>query len=141
MSAVVVDASVALAWAFDDETTAYTENVMDAARTMELVAPAIWPFEVANVLAIAEKRGRITRDGAADHVAMLMRLPVRVSPLDVSGVLERVREIAVDHGLSVYDAAYLDLARSLGAPLASLDARLLRATVAAGATPWEPEGP
>jgi hypothetical protein len=57
----VVDASMTLAWCFSDESTAFTESVLDLlANGAEAIAPAIWPFEVANALLMGERRKRVT---------------------------------------------------------------------------------
>ncbi len=58
---IVLDASVAVTWCFEDENTHFTEGVLDLLSTgTEVVTPAIWPFEVANALLMAERRKRIT---------------------------------------------------------------------------------
>ena len=64
----VVDASITLGWCFADEATPYTRGVLAALKTTYAVVPALWPFEVANTLALAERRKRITQEGIAAFV-------------------------------------------------------------------------
>lgn len=127
---VVVDASVTMAWCFEDEATQETDDVLDQLRGDEAVVPALWQLEVANVLLIAERRGRITEAQAARFLDLLMHLPIRVdrSPADIMAIVAAGRR----HDLTAYDAAYLVLAERLAAPLATLDDKLSAAGRAAG---------
>ncbi|MGI8720872.1 MAG: type II toxin-antitoxin system VapC family toxin [Geodermatophilaceae bacterium] len=127
---IVVDASVTMAWCFDDEATDQTDGVLDRLRQEEAVVPGIWKLEVANVLLVAERRRRITEAQAARFLDLLSRLPIRVdaSPTDSVAVLAAGRR----HDLSAYDATYLVLAGRLAAPLATLDDRLKSGCRAAG---------
>jgi predicted nucleic acid-binding protein len=63
----VVDASVALAWCFDDQASGTADEVLGRLEHEEAIAPAIWPLEVANGLRTAERRGRLDR-GAGDGI-------------------------------------------------------------------------
>ncbi len=126
----VVDASVTMAWCFDDEATTATEAVLDRLRQEEATAPVLWSHEVANVLLVAERRKRITEAQSARFLELLTRLPIRVAdsrvePAALVGIGRR-------HQLSAYDAAYLLLAEQLGAPMATLDDQLTAACDAAG---------
>jgi len=126
---IVVDASVTMAWCFDDEATDQTDGVLDRLQQEEAVVPGIWQLEVANVLLVAERRRRITEAQAARFLDLLSRLPIRVaSPTDSVAVLAAGR----GHDLSAYDATYLVLAERLDAPLATLDDKLRSGCRAAG---------
>ena len=74
----VVDASITLSWCFADETSPYSRSVLAALETTHAVVPALWPFEVANGLARAERRKRITQEGIAAFLEALRRLPIQV---------------------------------------------------------------
>ena len=129
---LVLDASVALAWCFDDESSDVADRVLDTVMTAGGVVPASWPLEIANALRTAERRGRLT---VADHARLrelLVALPISVEPVDLVGALGDVSEIARTADLSVYDAAYLALAARRELPLATTDARLVRACAAIG---------
>jgi len=130
----VVDNSVVMAWCFEDEVNAYTEAVLDRLRETEAVVPAIWPLEVANVLLLAERHRRLTEAQTTHFVELLKGLPIRVEESDITGALSSILSVGRSHGLSAYDAAYLELAARQGLPLASQDARLRTAAGRAGVT-------
>jgi len=126
----VIDTSVAMAWCFQDEATQATEAVLDLLREDQVVVPAIWPLEVANVLLVAERRGRLSEAQASRFLELLAQLPINVdtSPTDMAGIVATGRR----HTLSSYDAAYLLLAERLGTTLATLDKPLAKAARKAG---------
>ncbi|HEY5456219.1 MAG TPA: type II toxin-antitoxin system VapC family toxin [Acidothermaceae bacterium] len=126
----VIDTSVAMAWCFQDEATQATEAVLDLLREDQVVVPAIWPLEVANVLLVAERRGRLSEAQASRFLELLAQLPINVdtSPTDLAGIVATGRR----HTLSSYDAAYLLLAERLGTTLATLDKPLAKAARKAG---------
>ncbi|MGQ0624696.1 MAG: type II toxin-antitoxin system VapC family toxin [Sporichthyaceae bacterium] len=126
----VIDASVTMAWCFEDESTPPTEAVLDQLATDEAIVPTLWRLEVANVLLVAQRRGRVSEAQATRFVAALEQLPIRIDPAapELAAVLATGRA----HQLSAYDATYLLLAARLGVPLATTDAALTRAAGAAG---------
>jgi predicted nucleic acid-binding protein len=126
----VLDASVTLAWCFEDEATAQTDAVLEQLAGDSAVAPPLWELEVINVLLLAERRGRITESQAARFVALLAQLPILIDPagVDMASILAAGRH----HRLTAYDAAYLVLAEREGIPLATTDAELRAAAEAAG---------
>jgi predicted nucleic acid-binding protein len=129
---LVLDASVALAWCFEDASSAVADRALEQLIAEGAVVPAIWPLEMANALRSAERRGRLT---VADHARLrdlLVALPVTVEAIDLAGALGEVSEIARAAGLSAYDAAYLALAARRELPLATTDARLASACTAVG---------
>jgi predicted nucleic acid-binding protein len=126
----VIDASVILAWSLEDESSEPAEAAVERLLAEGGLAPAHWPLEVANGLRSAERRGRIDEPSIRRLVAKLAGLPVDIAPVELStalGVIESARR----HDLSVYDAAYLDLADVRGLPIATVDDRLARACRAA----------
>jgi predicted nucleic acid-binding protein len=127
---IVIDASVTMAWCFDDESTEATDAVLDRLRQDQALVPSLWQLDVTNVLLVAERRSRIAESQVARFLDLLSQLPIRVdeSRHDVNAVLAAGRR----HGLSAYDAAYFVLAERLGAPLATLDDRLATAARTAG---------
>lgn len=120
----VLDASVTASWCFPDETEATAEAAFDRLAVEEAVVPALWWFEIRNILVVNERRGRIDAAGTAEVLADLDRLPIRVDRTpDGSTVIALARK----HRLTAYDAAYLELARRRGEPLATLDQALAAA--------------
>jgi predicted nucleic acid-binding protein len=126
----VIDTSLAMAWCFEDEATEATDAVLDRLRSDEAAVPAIWPLEVANVLLVAERRGRLSEAQASRFLELLTQLPIDVD--DVPGELAGIVAAGRHHELSSYDASYLILAERLGATLATLDRRLAKAAERAG---------
>jgi predicted nucleic acid-binding protein len=123
----VLDASVALSWAFADERTDSSMEVLGHLRESEAVTSAIWPLEVTNALLVAERRGRIEPAPSTRFCALLLELPIVVEPLERSRVFGDTRRLARIHGISSYDASYLAIAVRLGIPLATGDEALARA--------------
>ena len=124
MTDFVLDASVALAWCFEDENTPSARQIL--ARLIAEIAsvPATWPIEVANVLALAERRRRITPADSAEFIAKLEDVAILVDGETSSRAFGKVLDLAREEHLTAYDAAYLELAMRLGVPLASKDADL-----------------
>jgi predicted nucleic acid-binding protein len=121
----VVDASVAIAWLFEDEVTPETEAVLDRLSDQEAHAPGLWELEIANVVLSAERRGRISEIASAQIMERLRDLPIRINPDNPR--LHHLLEVARRYGLTSYDAAYLTLALQLNLPLATLDRDLAAA--------------
>ncbi|ANS79682.1 Death on curing protein, Doc toxin [Serinicoccus hydrothermalis] len=129
---VVLDASAALSWCFEDEWTPSSDVVLEVVRADGAVVPPLWDLEIANVLAGAERRGRISAAHARHLMALLGQLPIEVSEHD-HGMSELLAQ-ARTSGLSAYDACYLLTAMTSGLPLATLEIKLREAARAQGVT-------
>lgn len=128
----VLDCSVTMAWVFADEATPLTDDLRDSLIDDIAVVPQLGPVEVANVLLVATRAGRIqARDWSRIH-ACLLALPIQVDPATHERALQSALPLAHRQKLSVYDAVYLELARRLELPLATLDKKLRSACRAAG---------
>lgn len=136
MADLVIDASLSAAWCFEDETTDYTEGVLTAvSETADAIAPRLWAYELRNSILMGVRRKCIERADAQAFLASLPALRFRlIDPLSYDDVFD----LAERHGLTVYDASYLDLALREGLPLASLDRELCKAAVKAGITLFKP---
>lgn len=128
----VLDSSVALSWCFQDEVSAATLQIRERLSAERAVVPPLWLLEVANVLALGIRRGRLTAETAAEFADLLVGLPIDVA--DPERRLTDLMGLANEHGLTAYDAAYLQVAVARGLPLATLDATLAEAARAAGVT-------
>jgi len=128
----VLDASVALAWSFRDEQNAYAHRMLRRLEDDPAVVPVVWLLEVANGLLVAERRGRFTAADVAQVYGTLADLPIEWSDLTLDQALGPVLDLARAHGLSAYDAAYLELAMREGLPLATQDDALRVAAERAG---------
>lgn len=129
---LVLDASMAMAWLFADETTEATEAIFDEVAANGAIVPAIWSLEVANGLQKAMRRGRITSAERQLALGQLRHLPIEVDPQTHLHAWNATLELADSHGLTPYDASYLELARRKTKPLATLDGNLARAARAEG---------
>lgn len=121
--AFVLDASVAASWAFPDENQPHAALALSRIQAETAEAPALWWYELRNILVVGERRGRISEPQTRAFLDKLSRLPIL---LDRSPSETQVLNSARKHGLSVYDAAYLELALRKGLDLATLDARLVQ---------------
>ena len=128
----VLDASVALAWCFEDEATPFTDAVLDRLQEDTALVPAIWPLEVGNVLWGAERRGRLTVAESTQYATLLAALPIQIHPVSLVDALGPILSFARTYQLTSYDAAYLVLASQRGLALASLDERVRAAAGGAG---------
>jgi len=129
--AFVLDASVTLSWAFPDE---QNPIALRAAQLLEYsldsaLAPAIWWYEVRNVLVVNERRGRTTASRTASFLKEIADLDIVI---DSAQSDQLVLDLSRQNGLTVYDAAYLALAIREGLPLATLDKALQAAALAVG---------
>ncbi len=129
----VLDASVAVAWCFEDESSEFADRILDLLKTgSEAITPAIWPLELANALLMAERRKRISMAEVAAQLSGIRHLPVLIEPMDSARAFDQVLPVARQQHLTEYDAAYLELALRRALPLATLDDKLRRAARQAG---------
>ncbi len=128
----VLDASVALAWCFEDEKDASAHRILRRLDDESAVAPNIWFLEVANGLLLAQRRGRLSQAELSQVVGFLRDLPIACHEVNLELALGSVLELGERHELSAYDAAYLDLAMRTGLPLATQDNALRAAAEQVG---------
>lgn len=129
---LVLDSSVALAWIYADETTDAVLRLFDEIRIHGAWVPGLWRWEIANVLQLNVRRrrhGADFRDGALSSLAML---PVKVDAEADRQAWGGALHLAERHRLTVYDAAYLEIAARRKIPLATLDRDLRAAAVSEG---------
>ena len=129
--AFVMDASIAMAWCFVDESTETTDQLKVGLEHASALVPSHWFLETANALAMAERRQRIDAADSDAFVGMLESLNLEIYD-DLKRTYSIVLPLARTYRLTVYDAAYLDLARQRRLPLASLDLDLRGAAMSLG---------
>ncbi len=129
MSRLVLDASVTANWLLGDELDPRASYALDWLRRDEAVVPQLWHYEVRNALLMAERRGRVPRGETTERLDSLRGLPILT---DQEADLQAAFDLARAHGLSFYDALYLELAKRREAPLATLYALLAQAAIAEG---------
>ena len=139
MTGVVVDASIALAWCFPDETSDYADAVLVSLERKTILVPAIWGLEIANAVLVGERRKRLNQPEITQFTALLESLSFLQDVRPVANHVSDVLPLARKHGLSAYDAAYLELSLRRGAPLATLDEKLRKAAKLTGIKIFEGE--
>jgi len=131
----VLDASVALLWLAPDTHpagTKYAGAVLETLKASQALVPSLWPLEVGNVVTKLEARKMVTEADSQRFIALLERLNIVTDPATAGRALGDTLNLARRYKLSVYDAAYLELALRMNTPLATLDAGLAKAASLAG---------
>jgi predicted nucleic acid-binding protein len=126
---LVIDASILAAWFLDETSDPRVERAFDTVTRVETRAPSLLTYEIRNALLMSERRNRITEAMSAAFLRDLALLPIRLEP---AGDGVSVMTLARTRKLTVYDAAYLELAKRERLPLATLDRALEKAAVAEG---------
>lgn len=126
----VLDSSVVCGWFLENQTTPYSDAILERLRDDRAAVPALWELEFTNVLRAACLRQRLTAQAAQRVIAQIVALPIDVDrqPVPASELLA----LALRFGLRTYDAAYLELALRLQLPVATGNSPLRAAALAAG---------
>jgi len=124
---LIIDSSATLAWFYGDETTPAIRQVFELLIKDGAWVPSLWRLEVANILEISVRRGR-----SDVTLADLSLLPISLDPETDKHAWDTTLQLAHRHRLTLYDAAYLELAQRRGLPLATLDGDLRTAAIAEG---------
>lgn len=131
---LVLDASVTIAWAFEEAHTPPVLALLGRVTAEGAEVPGLWPLEVLNVLALAlaRRRDRLPKERMEVITSQIQGLPIAVDAETPAQAWNATLALAERHGLTVHDACYLELALRRGLPLASFDERLRAAAEAAG---------
>lgn len=129
---LILDSSATLAWFYADETTAAIRQVFELLTKGGAWVPSLWRLEVANILEMGIRRGRHDVAFSRATLADLSLLPIILDPETDRQAWDATLQLAHRHRLTLYDAAYLELAQRRGLPLATLDRDLRTAAVAEG---------
>ena len=133
MTEFVLDSSAALSWGFADEATSAGDALLREVQCGRRAwVPALWHLEVANAMLYAKKRGRIDQAGVEKFFATLQGQGIEVDDQTMALAWSKTLNLGETYGLSVYDAAYLELSLRRGLPLATLDRPLRAACAKAG---------
>ena len=134
----VADASVAIGWVHPAQATTYTAALLDAiADGAAIEVPALWPLEVANALTVLVRRKKLTEAERQIGLGWLRGLPLRIDHEMATLAFSRLSELASAHLLSIYDAAYLELAQRRTLALACTDGPLRKAAKQSGVSLWQ----
>ncbi|MBX9699896.1 MAG: type II toxin-antitoxin system VapC family toxin [Acetobacteraceae bacterium] len=127
----MLDASVTLAWALAGEVRAEDARALVHRVAEEAaIVPALWRLEVGNGLLMAARRGRVRAERVDAVWRLLNELPIEIDAETNARAWSGTATLARRHGLTLYDAAYLELAARRSLPLATFDTPLARAAVA-----------
>ncbi len=121
-----------VAWLFSDERSELPQATLRRVATGGALVPSLWRLEVANVLRNAVRQKRCDAGYATRCLERLGRLQIIIDPETDAHAWGRTRQLSIEHDLTIYDAAYLELAMRRRRPLASCDAALIRAGRKAG---------
>jgi predicted nucleic acid-binding protein len=128
----VIDSSITLGWTLADERTEATASVLRTVASNGAIAPLVWPLEVANSLTMAVSRKRISLATRDRHLADLAGLTIVLDEDTIANAWSTSLKLADAHGLTVYDATYLELAARRRLRLATLDKALIAAAAKVG---------
>lgn len=132
----VLDNSIVMRWLLNDRAVLaqdYARAVLELMANGDIaVVPNLWALEAANVLAKSQKKGLVNDADAREFIALLVDLDIETDMTTAERALHATLNLAMQHGLSAYDAAYLELALREGLPLATLDDALAMAHTKAG---------
>ena len=129
----VLDNSVVMRWCFDEDLNDYAEAVLQImSNNGKAIVPVLWRYEVTAVLAKAQRIGSISADKASGFVADLNAFFITTDYAGMEQIMHAVRYVAVNYGLTGYDAAYLELAIRKKFAIATLDEELQKAALLAG---------
>ena len=133
IASFIVDASVGFAWVYPGQATPETDQLLnEVAGGATVIVPGLWFLEMSNVLLIAQRRHRLP---ALQRKAALQKLTALHFTVDEEGArhaFSKTSELAEKHGLTIYDATYLEVALRRSLPLASRDEALKRAVKRCG---------
>ena len=131
MNYLVLDASIPMGWMVDAPAPRLALRALHLLQSGTIgVVPDLWYYEVSNALIMAERRGRASAQVVSSHVSDIERLAafLELSPTTPSALVAAARQ----SGLTVYDAAYFELALRRNLPLATLDDKMRAASQRAG---------
>ena len=129
MKQIVADASFCGAWVLTDESSGAAESLLARiiSGSVQLVVPALWHYEMLNLLRSAVRRKRLAKEDLDLTVEALERVPMTLEDLPGAPARRRILHLAMQFDLSSYDAAYLELADRFKISLQTNDAKLAAA--------------
>jgi len=129
----VLDSSLALSWCFDDEATDSVQEILETfGEGARAFVPPLWAWEINNTLTMAQRTKRLTPAERIEKSSLLQALPIEVDEIAHKQCWTATSTVAHEQKLSVYDAAYLEMAIRLNVPLGSLDSDLRAAAKKVG---------
>jgi predicted nucleic acid-binding protein len=127
MTMIVIDASAAISWCFDDENDAASQKLLERVLANGAIVPSLWHLEVCNSLLIGEIKGRISIDNIIEQFKNFANMPIEVDLQTSEAAWGAIARIAMDYKLTSYDAAYVELAQRHSLDLATRDKAMIKA--------------
>ena len=121
----MIDNSVVLSWIFEDEHSKESQDTLNELIKNYAYVPSLWPFELANALYVAEKKGRIKEADAMIFIKNLKNLPVFIETNNFDNITKDILSLSREHHITVYDASYIELALRKNLTLISFDKELI----------------
>lgn len=128
----ILDASIALAWCFEDEATPQTTLLLEELEFKTALVPSIWPLEISNILLSAQRKKRISFADMMQLLEMIASLNIQLETETIEKHFHETLSLAYNENLTTYDASYLELAIRLGLPVATKDKQLRQACINLG---------
>jgi|TARA_B110000908_G_C10040656_1_gene351643 predicted nucleic acid-binding protein len=126
MNKFVIDCSATMSLFLPDENNVdYTSLIYKELENKDCIVPSIWSYEVSNVLLSCKKRNRADEKQINKIANLIYKLPLETENNNFKFIQNNVFNIASSHGLSIYDASYLELAVRFNCSLATLDKKLI----------------
>jgi predicted nucleic acid-binding protein len=132
MASLVLDASVTISALIEEDRSDEARIIFRDVVNDGATVPSLWPVEVGHILLLAVRRRLLSATARQDHLNDLSRLPITIDQETAHHAWRDTIELAEQHGLTLYDATYLELSLRLGLPLATFDVALRRAAAAVG---------
>lgn len=120
----ILDCSVTMAWCFEDESDEFSLAILEKLQRSQALVPSLWSLEVANVLLIAQRKKRVTKNHVDSFIQALGILPIHIDTSTHVKAMHQILALAHETNLTIYDATYLELAIREELPLATLDKHL-----------------
>jgi predicted nucleic acid-binding protein len=124
---LVLDSSLSLAWYFEDEASEQADDVLRRVQEEGAIVPGLWRYEVPNALQVAIRHKRINAAFRDSALARLASLNITIDPESEQHAWSAALHLSDRHGITVYDASYLELAQRHRLDLATLDQALAKA--------------
>jgi predicted nucleic acid-binding protein len=124
---IVIDASITVAWCYEDAATPLSEVVLQHVRTDRAIVPAVWPLKVANAILTGERRGRLSDANTERFLSLLQAMSITVDEETSVQAWTSILALARRFALSSYHSAYLELALRRGVAIATTDRQIVAA--------------
>ena len=125
MNNFILDCSVYMSWCFNEETIKASSKILNSITKKGIIVPSLWVYEVTNTLTVSVRRKKLTVADAHDLINNIQLLPIEFDKPTIEN-MSNIFNIANEHKLSAYDAAYIELALRTNTQIASFDKEVIK---------------